>query len=164
MASIFAVNSIDAKRQPFMKNLAFGSFVGSLSCSLVPLIQMAGSALAYNAVVATGVMCSSLALIAYYSPDERFLRMGGMLSLGLGGLIGINIYNYFRPTPFLFNLSLYGGLMLFGAFLLHDVQKVIYNAKYHERFDPVNESLKIYLDFIIIFQKLLIIMMANKKK
>jgi growth hormone-inducible transmembrane protein len=70
----------------------------------------------------------------------------------------------FWPSQALFNIWLYGGLLLFSAFTLYDVQKIIHNAKSKASWDPVNESLGIYLDAIILFERFLIIFMNNKKK
>ena len=49
--------------------------------------------------------------------------------MGLAGLIGVSLLNIFFQSPFLFNVWLYGGVALFSAFTLYDVQKIMYNAK-----------------------------------
>ncbi len=67
-------------------------------------------------------------------------------------MIGIGLASMFWPNSAgLFNIWLYGGLALFGAFVLFDTQKVINNAKLKAYWDPINESLAIYLDAIILF-------------
>jgi len=70
----------------------------------------------------------------------------------------------FWPSPALFNIYLYGGLFLFGAFVLYDIQKIIHSAKLKPVYDPINESIGIYLDTIIIFERFLMIFMQNKNK
>ena len=55
-----------------------------------------------------------------------------------------------------YSLALYGGLILFGGFLLYDTQKIIYKAERHPlygagKFDPINSSIGIYADTINIF-------------
>lgn len=70
----------------------------------------------------------------------------------------------FWPSKALFNVWLYGGLGLFSLFVLYDVQKIMYNAKRKSVYDPINESLHIYLDAVNLFQHFLIIFMNNKKK
>jgi len=44
----------------------------------------------------------------------------------------------------LYSVALYGGLVLFGGFLLYDTQKIIYRAETHpvyamQPYDPVNK-------------------------
>jgi FtsH-binding integral membrane protein len=49
--------------------------------------------------------------------------------MGLAGMIGLSFVNIFWPSQRLFNIWLYGGLVLFSAFVLYDTQKLIHNAK-----------------------------------
>ena len=44
----------------------------------------------------------------------------------------------------LYSVALYGGLVLFGMFLLYDTQKIIYRAENHptyaaQPYDPINK-------------------------
>jgi FtsH-binding integral membrane protein len=84
--------------------------------------------------------------------------------MGLAGMIGISFMQMFWPSQALFNVWLYGGLVLFSAFVLYDVQKLIHHAKSKPTFDPINESLDLYLDAIILFKKFLMIFMNNNSK
>ena len=84
--------------------------------------------------------------------------------MALAGMVGISLASMFWPNnPALFNIWLYGGLVLFGAFVLYDTQNIIHNARLKTYWDPINESLSIYLDAIILFQRFLIIFMNNRK-
>ena len=49
-----------------------------------------------------------------------------------------------------------------GALTLYRTQKIIYNAKTQYKFDPITESVGIYLDAINMFQRILMILMMNK--
>lgn len=146
------------------KHLAWGLFCGLEGLALAPLINMAGMPIVFNALAATGAMMGLLGAYAYNSPAQNFLNWQGGLTMGLCGLIGVSVVNMFWPSPIMTSLALYGGLLLFGGFVLYDTQKLIHNASHKQVFDPINESIGIYLDAIIIFQKLLIIFMNNKKK
>ncbi len=79
--------------------------------------------------------------------------------MGCAGMIGVSLASMFFPSPALYNIWLYGGLVLFSAFVLYDVQKIIHNAKTRAMYDPINESLRVYLDAIMIFERFLIIFM-----
>jgi len=47
----------------------------------------------------------------------------------------------------LYSMALYGGLVLFGGFLLYDTQKIIHRAEMHpvytmQPYDPINKLVK----------------------
>ena len=147
-----------------IKFALWGGFMGITALSLVPLINMAGMAVVYDALLATGISMGGLGAVAYNAPSEEFLRWGGALGIGMGAMLGVGLVSMFYPSPALYNFWLYGGLLLFSAVTLYDMQKIVYNAKMKQRYDPINESLGIYLDSVILFQKFLMIFMGNKRK
>ena len=58
---------------------------------------------------------------------NQYLRLGGLfMTHGSMLFSGLNA------------ISLYGGLVLFGGFLLYDTQKIIYHAESAQKYDPVN--------------------------
>ena len=87
--------------------------------------------------------------------------MGGPLAMGLGVVFVSSLGTAFLPPTTalgagLYSVALYGGLVLFGGFMLYDTQKIIRKAETHPqyglaKFDPVNASVGIYLDTINIF-------------
>lgn len=147
-----------------LKLMLWSGFMGITALSLVPLINMASMPIIYDAILATGVSMGALGLVAYNAPSEEFLKWGGMLAVGLGGMIGVSLVSMFYPSQALFNVWLYGGLVLFSAFTLYDIQHIIYKAKTLPHYDPINQSLRIYLDSILLFERFLIIFMGNKRK
>lgn len=62
-----------------------------------------------------------------------------------------------------FSISLYGGLVLFSAFLLYNTQRIVRKAETHPTYsmvpyDPVNASMSIYMDVINIFVRIVTIL------
>ncbi|KAF9535883.1 hypothetical protein CPB83DRAFT_901544 [Crepidotus variabilis] len=68
------------------------------------------------------------------------------------------------------NISLYGGLAVFGGFVLFDTQKILQHARLAEqgliKADPIKESVSLELDMINIFIRLVTIlgMRSDRKK
>ncbi len=151
-------------RSPVLKHGMWLGFMTTMALSMVPLINMASMPIIYDALFATGFTMGGLGFIAYNAPSEQFLKWGGALGMGCAAMIGISFMNMFWPSQALFNIWLYGGLVLFSAFTLYDVQKLIHAAKGKPTWDPINESLGLYLDAIRLFEHFLIIFMNNKKK
>lgn len=126
-------------------------FLASVGVSIMPLCVMAGGALVVDAALATGVAMSALAGIAYMAPSEQFLMWGGALGMCCGGMFALSLMMMFTQSPALFNMWLYGGLLLNGGLVLYQTQKIIHHAKVQQHYDPINESLGIYIEAINIF-------------
>jgi FtsH-binding integral membrane protein len=100
--------------------------------------------------------------------------MGGPLAMGFGVVFMSSIASAFLPPTTALgagvaSIALYGGLILFSGFLLYDTQKIIHRAENHpqygmRKFDPVNNSIGIYMDTINIFIRIAQILAMNKKK
>ena len=83
------------------------------------------------------------------------MKLGGPLALGLGGMLGVSVLSMLNPfSRALTNVWLYGGLGLFGTFLLYDTQVILARAKTEFKFDPISNSLQIYLDALNVFIRL----------
>ena len=113
----------------------------------------------------TAGMVGGLSTVAVCAPSDQFLYMGGPLAMGLGVVFCASIGSAFLPPTTamgagLYSVAMYGGLILFGAFLLYDTQKIIHKAERHPNyygaapFDPVNASMSIYMDTINIFVRI----------
>lgn len=153
---LWGTEKIDYHRNFLLKHIMFISWIGIMGLSLVPLPQMYGLPAIYDAALASGVMVGSLATVAYNAPSKQFLSMGGPLALGLGGLLGTSILRMFNPTSLaLWNINIWGGLGLFCLYVLHDTQKIIENAKNDKVFDPINNSIDMYLNFMNIALRIL---------
>lgn len=119
--ALIGIHMCDYQTNWVAKNLLFAGWVGLVSTSLVPLIHMYSMPILFDAAMATGVTIASLGAVAYFSPSQQFLNMGGVLSLGLGGMLGISLLSMFNPmSAALYNVWLYGGLALFSGFVLYD--------------------------------------------
>ena len=92
-----------------------------MGVSLVPLVHIYAIPIIYDAIIATGITVGSLGVVAYNAPSEQFLGWGGPLALGLGGMLGVSMLSLVYPnSPALYNIYLWGGLVLFSAFILYD--------------------------------------------
>lgn len=96
----------------------------------------------------TAGVIGGLSTVAVCAPNDRFLYMGGPLAIGLGVVFAASLGSMFLPATTalgagLYSMSLYGGLLLFSAFLLYDTQRIVHKAENHpphamQKFDPVN--------------------------
>lgn len=110
--------------------LSFAAFNGAQAVLLSPLLFFAPAILGRAALYTAGLV-GALSYIGATAKSDQFLYMGGAL---MGGLVVVALSSL---APMLLpatattaisltsNISLYGGLGVFGCFVLYDVQKVV---------------------------------------
>lgn len=172
IASSMLVNSIEYRPGFGAKQIALLIHTGVLGAIIAPLCVIGGPAIIRAAAYTAGC-CGSLSAIAFCAPSDKFLTWGGPLAAGLGVVFLASIGSAFLPpTPgsmagmTLYSIAMYGGLLLFSLYLLHDTQRIIYNAKANPRgarFDPVSQSMSIYMDTINIFIRLAAMMAGGNR-
>jgi FtsH-binding integral membrane protein len=146
------------------KHVFWGLFNSCVAFSLVPIISMSHALVIRDAFLVTSGAFAGLGLVAFNARDDAFLGMSGFLGAGLGCIAAIGIANIFLQSNALFNVWLYGGLALFLAYVLYDVKQIQNKAKRSAYFDPMSESVGVYLDFVNIFVRILMIMNNKKNK
>jgi len=143
------------------KQAAWLAHCAVIGAVIAPICLLGGPILTRAAWYTAG-MVSGLSTVAVCAPSDKFLYMGGPLAMGLGIVFCASLGSAFLPPTTamgagLYSVAMYGGLILFGAFLLYDTQKIIHRAERHPvgygapPFDPVNASMGIYMDTINIF-------------
>lgn len=94
---------------------------------------------------------------ARFLRNDRYLYMGGPLLAGvtvvaLSSLAPMILPMGLRALAISEGISLYGGLAVFGGFVLFDTQKILKHARLAEagvmKRDPINESISLELDMI----------------
>lgn len=103
-------------------------------------------------------MMGSIAFVGATAKQEKYLYLGGPLLAGLGMVVVSGLAPLVLPVTAARTLMwteriwLYGGLAVFGGFVLYDVQKILHHARMAQRGliqkDTVNESIHLELDFL----------------
>ncbi|TRY62142.1 hypothetical protein TCAL_14954 [Tigriopus californicus] len=144
------------------KHLAWLLHSGVMGLMVAPLCLLGGPILTRAAWYTAG-MVGGLSTVAACAPSDKFLYMGGPLAMGLGVVLVSSIGSAFMPPTTalgagMYSIALYGGLILFGGFLLYDTQKIMHRAEHHppmmagvRQYDPINASIGIYMDTMNIF-------------
>lgn len=151
---------------PYSPGVGAKQMMWLLNCGMLGLavapIGALGGAIAIRAAWYTAGIIGGLSTVAVCAPSDKFLNWAGPLGIGLGGVFVASIGSAFLPATStlglsLYSISLYGGLLLFSAFLLYDTQKVVHKAETHPNmwgvvpYDPINMSHHIVLDAVNIF-------------
>lgn len=164
VGSSLVVQSIPYEPGFGTKQIAWIGHCSLLGMILAPLTMFGGPAIVRAATYTAGVV-GGLSAIAVCAPSERFLVSTAPLSIGLGAVVASSLGSMFLPPTSkiglgLYGISLYGGLLVFSGLLLYDTQKTIKKAELHPTYtmvpyDPINNSLHMYMDILNIFIRLL---------
>jgi FtsH-binding integral membrane protein len=118
-------------------------------------IAVIGGPIVAQAATATGLMVGGISAVAAVAPNDSFLWMRGGLTIGLMTVVGASLGQMFFPaSTLLMNVSLYGGLALFGGFQLYDTQQIAKRARELPptvRYDGLGESIRLYQNTLNIF-------------
>jgi len=153
--------------KPFQKSLFWLSFNAFQAMTLSPLLFFNPVVLGRAALYTAGIV-GSLSYIGATARQDKYLYIGGPL---LAGLVVVALSGFaplLLPATAIGSLaitqavSLYGGLAVFGGFVLFDTQKILHNARMAEQtgqtLDPISESISLELDFINIFIRMVMIL------
>jgi len=156
-----------------VKHLFWIGFNACQAATLSPLFFFSPAILARAALYTAGIV-GSLSYIGATAKSDKYLYLGGPLLAGvtvvaLSSLAPMILPLGLRALAFTESISLYGGLAVFGGFVLFDTQKILHHARLAQmgqiKADPIKESVALELDFINIFIRMVqILAMQNNKR
>jgi len=160
--------------QSLQKHAFWLAFNMCQAATLSPLFFFSPAILSRAALYTCGVV-GSLSYVGATARNDKYLYMGGPLLAGvtvvaLSSLAPLALPLGMRGLAVAEALSLYGGLAVFGGFVLYDTQKILQHARMAEMGviprDPVKESVALELDMINIFIRLvqILAMRSNNRK
>ncbi|KAF8591927.1 hypothetical protein K439DRAFT_1325355 [Ramaria rubella] len=155
------------------KHLFWLAFNACQAATLSPLFFFSPAILSRAALYTCGVV-GSLSYVGATASNDKYLYMGGPLLAGLTVVALSSVAPMVLPLgvrslAFAESISLYGGLAVFGGFVLYDTQKILQHARMAEagliKRDTLKESISLELDMINIFIRLVqILAMQNNRK
>eukprot|EP00088_Acartia_fossae_P025657 TRINITY_DN2645_c1_g1_i1.p1 TRINITY_DN2645_c1_g1~~TRINITY_DN2645_c1_g1_i1.p1 ORF type:complete len:328 (-),score=75.12 TRINITY_DN2645_c1_g1_i1:609-1592(-) len=174
IGSGMVARSVPYQPAPSAKQAAWLLHCAVLGAVIAPICLLGGPILTRAAWYTAG-MVGGLSTVAACAPSDKFLSMGGPLAMGLGVVFCASLGSMFLPPTTalgsgLYSVAMYGGLILFGGFLLYDTQKIIYKAERHPvgygapAFDPVNASIGIYMDTVNIFIRIASLLAGGNRR
>lgn len=115
-----------------------------------------------TAFLATCLIFACFSLSALWAKERSYLYLGGILMSSLTVMCFLGLANIFFGSYLIYQIQLYGGLVLFSAFILYDTQLIIEKKKNGDN-DFIWHSVDLFLDFINVFRRLMIILAQNKE-
>jgi len=161
--TIYGMNKPATPENSTIKHASWFAFNTLISFTLAPFVYMAGAQLAAQAGLMTAGAVGGLAYVAYNSKNDAFLGLNGFLAAGSGVMMACAMASFFTNSALVHNVWLYGGLALFLAYVLYDVNQIKIKAERSAAFDPMAQSVHIYMDTINIFIRILMILDSKKR-
>lgn len=141
----------------------FAFFTGLGLGPLMDAVIQIDPSIVTTAFLATTLIFVCFTLSALWAEERSYLYLGGTLMSGLTVLLFMGFMNIFFHSYLLYQVHLYGGLLLFCGFLLYDTQLIVEKCRRGDK-DFIWHSVNLFLDFINIFRRLMVILAQNKKK
>merc|ERR1712233_14856 len=162
IGSIYLLFSLGSRqgtnRERLLKMLAFGVLTGA---GLRPLLNM--TIRVNPSIIPTAFILSSsificFSLMSLMTEQRSLLYLGSMLFSWLSAMFWTNMLNYWIiQSSGLSDLTLYGGVVVMSGFVCYDTQMICARYEMGDR-DFIYHSLDLFVDFISLFRKLLIIL------
>uniref|UniRef100_A0A3Q2Z3N5 Transmembrane BAX inhibitor motif-containing protein 6 n=1 Tax=Hippocampus comes TaxID=109280 RepID=A0A3Q2Z3N5_HIPCM len=115
-----------------------------------------------TAFLGTSVIFICFTLSALYAKRRSYLFLGGTLMSGVSILFLMSLVNMWFGSVMLFKAHMYLGLLLMCGFVLFDTQLIIEKAENGDK-DYVWHCVDLFLDFLTIFRKLMVILALGDK-
>ncbi|KAF9469753.1 inhibitor of apoptosis-promoting Bax1-domain-containing protein [Collybia nuda] len=154
------------------KHLFWLAFNACQAATLSPLFFLNPAILSRAALYTCGVV-GAISYVGATATNDKYLNLGGPLLAGvtvvaLSSLAPMALPLGLRGLAFTEAISLYGGLAVFGGFVLYDTQKILHNARLVEQGikkpDPMREAISLQLDMINIFIRIVQILSMQQRK
>ncbi|XP_077300707.1 bax Inhibitor-1 [Arctopsyche grandis] len=143
--------------------LGFGFLSGM---GIGPLLQyaiMLNPAIVTTALAGTCLIFVSFTIASMLADRGRWLFLGGTLMTLLTTIAALSLANIFFRSQLLYQTHLYLGLALMCGFILYDTQAIIEKRRAGNK-DFVGHSLDLFLDFIGVMRRLVIILTQKEEQ
>eukprot|EP01135_Chromosphaera_perkinsii_P004152 Nk52_evm59s270 gene=Nk52_evmTU59s270 len=140
----------------------FGFFKGLSIGPLLDVVLMIDPSIIPTAFMGTCLIFASFTISALTSQRRSYLFLGGILYSAISLFFWLSLFNIFIGSTGLFTFQLYGGLMMMSAFVLYDTQLIVEKASLGQK-DYLWHSVELFIDFVGIFVRLLIILAQNSQ-
>lgn len=140
-------------------------FAGMSGVGLGPLLEhviLIDPSIIITALIGTSLVFVSFSICSMLAERGSWLYLGGTLLTMLNTLLIMALANIFFGSTILYQANLYLGLLVMCGFVLYDTQLIIEKRRNGNK-DFITHSLDLFVDFIGIFRRLLVIL-TNKEE
>lgn len=159
-------NRTDNLSKRFSMLLGIGLSQGITLGQLISLaLDTSGSGIILMAFAGTAAIFACFSGAAMLARRRSYLFLGGALSSAVSLMLVLRLGTWLFGSgqALAFQAELYLGLLVFVGYVLFDTQMIIERAYAGEK-DQIQHALSLFVDFMAIFVRILIILMQNGEK
>ncbi|KPI91523.1 PREDICTED: probable Bax inhibitor 1 [Papilio xuthus] len=143
--------------------LGFGLTSGIGLGPLLEFVSFVDPSIIVTALLGTSLVFVCFSIASMLAERGSWLFLGGTLMTLLTSMSFMSLANIFMQSHFLYQTHLYLGLVLMCGFVLFDTQLIIEKRRMGSK-DFVQHALELFIDFIGIFRRLVIILTQKEEQ
>jgi len=154
----------ESKRFGYLMGFSF--FSGLALGPLLDMVMSIDETIIPTALMGTSIVFICFTLSALLNTSKQWIYLGGILLSAMSWMLLLSVVNIFFRNPLLYNINLYGGLLIVLGFILYDTQMIVEKRRRGDD-DYIWHSVDLFIDFMNLFRRILIILANNsdnKKK
>jgi len=165
IVALIALTSTPHRKETLFMRLGLLAGFGFLTgCSMGPLINYAlfvDPRIVVTAFLGTLCIFVCFSAVAVLSKSRSWLFLGGFLSSAISLMVLLSFVNIFFRSETIMLFQLYGGLLVFSGYVIVDTQMMIERSRNSDDF--IADTVQLFVDFVAIFVRVLIILTRNKQ-
>lgn len=141
--------------------LAAAAFKGATLGPLIDAVIDIDASILVSALVGTSLAFACFSAAAITARRREYLFLGGLLGSGISILMWLQLASsIFGGSSAIYTFEIYFGLLVFLGYIIFDTQMIIEKAD-HGDYDYLKHSLDLFIDFVAVFVRLVVIMARN---
>ncbi|CAK1551996.1 unnamed protein product [Leptosia nina] len=141
----------------------FGLTTGMSMGPMLKCVSVLDPSIIVTALLGTSLVFICFSISAMLAERGSWLFLGGTLMTMFSSLFVMSLVNIFLQSEFIYQAHLYFGLIAVCAFVLYDTQLIIEKRRMGNK-DFVQHALELFIDFIGIFRRLVIILKQKEEE
>jgi len=138
--------------------LAAAAFKGATLGPLIDAVIDIDASILVSAFVGTSLAFACFSAAAITARRREYLFLGGLLGSGISILMWLQLASsIFGGSSAIYTFEIYFGLLVFLGYIIFDTQMIIEKAD-HGDYDYLKHSLDLFIDFVAVFVRLVVIM------
>lgn len=169
-AALLALLFMAPTQENLNKRLAaLATFAFCQGVSIGPLVGLAlavSPSLVLTATLSTSLVFACFTAAALLTQRRSYLFLGGWLSSAVMGIIALRLGSWLLPSLLgrvAFEVELVGGLLVFAGYVIFDSQVIVERCGAGD-FDYVKHSVDLFMDFVAVFVRVLVILLRNSER